>query len=219
MAPRNLDGQEATRTPPPTLQAALKLVDEVVHDLNNALLVIRGYGSVLRSSLETPEQLADVDEIAKAVDHATRLTGRLLELARSGRPDGADAGVLVEGSETILVVEDDEAVRGLVCRILESAGYIVLLATRPSEAEQLLAQEQNVDLLLSDVVMPEMSGFELAARLRRDRPDLRTLFISGNAYVASSSTHSTAELLKKPFAPSELTLAVRRTLDAPVVAA
>jgi CheY-like chemotaxis protein len=219
MAPRNLDGQEATGTPPPTLQAALKLVDEVVHDLNNALLVIRGYGSVLRSSLQTPEQLADVDEIAKAVDHATRLTGRLLELARSGRPAGADAGVLVEGSETILVVEDDEAVRGLVSRILESAGYIVLLATRPSEAEQLLAQEQDVDLLLSDVVMPEMSGFELAARLRHDRPDLRTLFISGNAYVASSSTHSTAELLKKPFAPSELTLAVRRTLDAPVVAA
>jgi CheY-like chemotaxis protein len=219
MAPRNLDGQEAPGTPPPTLQAALKLVDEVVHDLNNALLVIRGYGSVLRSSLETPEQLADVDEIAKAVDHATRLTGRLLELARSGRPDGADAGMLVEGSETILVVEDDDAVRGLVCRILESAGYIVLLATRPSEAEQLLAQEQNVDLLLSDVVMPEMSGFELAARLRHDRPDLRTLFISGNAYVASSSTHSTAELLKKPFAPSELTLAVRRTLDTPVVAA
>jgi CheY-like chemotaxis protein len=217
MAPRNLDGQEATGTPPPTLQAALKLVDEVVHDLNNALLVIRGYGSVLRSSLQTPEQLADVDEIAKAVDHATRLTGRLLELARSGRPDGADAGVLVEGSETILVVEDDEAVRGLVCRILESAGYIVLLATRPSEAEQLLAQEQSVDLLLSDVVMPEMSGFELAARLRRDRPGIRTLFISGNAYVASSSTHSDAELLKKPFAPSELTSAVRRTLDVPAV--
>jgi CheY-like chemotaxis protein len=179
--------------------------------------VIRGYGSVLRSSLETPEQLADVDEIAKAVDHATRLTGRLLELARSGRPDDGDGDPLVEGSETILLVEDDESVRGLVRRILESAGYNVLLATRPSEAELLLAQAQSVDLLLSDVVMPEMSGFELAARLRRDRPGLRTLFISGNAYVASSSTHSDAELLKKPFGPSELTSAVRRTLDVPAV--
>jgi CheY-like chemotaxis protein len=214
MSPRNPDGpQEA----PPTLEAALRLVDEVVHDLNNALLVIRGYSSVLRTSLGTPEQLADVDEIAKAVDHATALTGRLLELARSG-PQGGDAGPLAAGTETILLVEDDEAVRGLVCRVLESAGYNVLLATRPSEAELLLAQEQNVDLLLSDVVMPEMSGFELAARLRNNRPDLRTLFISGNAYVASSSTHSDAELLKKPFAPAELTLAVRRTLDAPVVA-
>jgi CheY-like chemotaxis protein len=213
MTPRN-DGD----APPPTLEAALRLVDEVVHDLNNALLVIRGYSSVLRTSLETPEQLADVDEIAKAVDHATRLTGRLLELARSGK-QGTDTGPLAPGSETILVVEDDEAVRGLVCRVLESAGYNVLLATRPSEAELLLAQAQNVDLLLSDVVMPEMSGFELAARLRNTRPDLRTLFISGNAYVASSSTHSEAELLKKPFAPTELTLAVRRTLDAPVAAA
>jgi CheY-like chemotaxis protein len=217
MTIRNPDSPQASATPPPTLEAALRLVDEVVHDLNNALLVIRGYGSVLRSSLETPEQLADVDEIAKAVDHATRLTGRLLELARSGRPDDGDGDPLVEGSETILLVEDDESVRGLVRRILESAGYNVLLATRPSEAELLLAQAQSVDLLLSDVVMPEMSGFELAARLRRDRPGLRTLFISGNAYVASSSTHSDAELLKKPFGPSELTSAVRRTLDVPAV--
>jgi CheY-like chemotaxis protein len=214
MSPRTHDGSQEA---PPTLEAALRLVDEVVHDLNNALLVIRGYSSVLRTSLGTPEQLADVDEIAKAVDHATALTGRLLELARSGR-QGGDTGPLAAGTETILLVEDDEAVRGLVCRVLESAGYNVLLATRPSEAELLLAQEQNVDLLLSDVVMPEMSGFELAARLRNNRPDLRTLFISGNAYVASSSTHSDAELLKKPFAPAELTLAVRRTLDAPVVA-
>jgi CheY-like chemotaxis protein len=199
-----------------SLEVALRLVDEVVHDLNNALLVIRGYSSVLRSTLETPEQLADVDEIAKAVDHATGLTRRLLELGRSQAPDGGSAGPLAQGAETILLVEDDEAVRGLVCRLLESAGYNVLLAARPSEAEQLLAHEQNVDLLLSDVVMPEMSGFELAARLSHNRPELRTLFISGNAYVASSSTHSDAELLKKPFAPGELARAVRRTLDAPV---
>jgi CheY-like chemotaxis protein len=200
-----------------SLEAALHLVDEVVHDLNNALLVIRGYASVLRSSLETPEQLADVDEIAKAVDHAAALSKRLLEIGRSGAPDDRKVGPLVRGTETILLVEDDDAVRGLVSRVLESAGYVVLLATRPSEAELLLAQAQGVDLLLSDVVMPEMSGFELAARLSRDRPELRRLFISGNAYVASSSTHSEAELLKKPFAPGELVRAVRRTLDAPVV--
>ena len=75
MTIRNPDSPQASATPPPTLEAALRLVDEVVHDLNNALLVIRGYGSVLRSSLETPEQLADVDEIAKAVDHATQPDG------------------------------------------------------------------------------------------------------------------------------------------------
>ncbi len=126
---------------------------------------------------------------------------------------------LAKGGETILLVEDDEAVRGLICRVLESAGYRVLLAARPSEAELLLAQEDSVDLLLSDVVMPEMSGFELAARLRHNRSGLRTLFISGNAYVASSSTHSDAELLKKPFAPGELAQAVRRALDTPLVVA
>jgi CheY-like chemotaxis protein len=200
-----------------SMEAVLRLVDEVVHDLNNALLVIRGYSSVLRSTLQTPEQLADVDEIAKAVDHATVLTGRLLELGRSRAPGGGNTEPADQGTETILLVEDDEAVRGLVRRLLEGAGYTVLLAARPSEAEQLLAGEQGVDLLLSDIVMPEMSGFELAARLRHSRPELRTLFISGNAYVASSSTHSDAELLKKPFAPGELARAVRRTLDAPAV--
>ena len=105
MTTRSPDGS----TPPndaPTLEAALKLVDEVVHDLNNALLVIRGYGSVLRTSLETPEQLADVDEIAKAVDHATLLTGKLLELARSGRPDGGDVRSARAGHR------DDPARRG-----------------------------------------------------------------------------------------------------------
>lgn len=202
-----------------SLDATLQLVGEIVHDLNNALLVIRGYSSVLRSTLATPEQLADVDEITKAVDHATLLSRRLLELGRPQATDDGSAGPRAKGGETILLVEDDEAVRGLVCRILESAGYRVLLAARPSEAELLLAQEDRVDLLLSDVVMPEMSGFELAARLRHNRSQLRTLFISGNAYVASSSTHSDAELLKKPFAPGELAAAVRRTLDAPVVTA
>ena len=216
MTARHPDGPQLPQDPT-SLDATLRFVGEVVHDLNNALLVIRGYSSVLRSTLQTPEQLADVDEIAKAVDHATDLTRRLLELGRTEAPgDGAGPGA--NGGETILLVEDDESVRALVRRILESAGYDVLLATRPSEAELLLAQADRVDLLLSDVVMPEMSGFELAARLRHSNPALRMLFISGNAYVASSSTHSDAELLKKPFTPAELAQAVRRTLDAPVVA-
>jgi CheY-like chemotaxis protein len=193
--------------------AIVRLVDEVAHDLNNALLVIKGYSSLLRSTLQSPEQVADVDEIAKAVDHATTLTGRLLELGHSPSPNGSDVGALDKGTETILLVEDDQAVRELVRRVLEGAGYRVLLAARPSEAELLLAQEDTVDLLLSDVVMPEMSGHELAARVRHTHPKLRTLFISGNAYVVSSSARVDAELLKKPFEPSELAQAVRHALD------
>jgi CheY-like chemotaxis protein len=201
-------------------EAAVQLVDKVAHDLNNALLVIKGYSSVLRTSLTSPEQLADVDEIARAADHAATLTRGLLEIGHPPVPDTvASAGGLDQGTETILLVEDDKAVRDLVRNVLERAGYRVLPASRPSEAEVLLAEEQRVDLLLSDVVMPEMSGFELAARLRLGRPEMRTLFMSGNAYVASSSTHSDDELLKKPFEPGELAHAVRGVLDRPAVPA
>jgi CheY-like chemotaxis protein len=197
--------------------AAVRLVDEVAHDLNNALLVIRGYSTVLRTTLDAPQQLADVDEITKAADHAASLTRRLLEL---GQPANLDA-VAGGGTETILLVEDDQPVRDLVCRVLEAAGYRVLATSRPSEAEPLLEQEGSVDLLLSDVVMPEMTGFELASRVRASRPELRMLFISGNAYVAASTSRVDAELLTKPFSPDELAQAVRRILDAPapVVAA
>jgi CheY-like chemotaxis protein len=201
-------GDDAAR-----LAAVVRLVDEVAHDLNNALLVIRGFSTVLRTTLDTPQHLADVDEITKAADHAASLTRRLLGLGQSAEPAAAGGG-----TETILLVEDDQPVRDLVCRILEAAGYRVLATSRPSEAEPLLERDRSIDLLLSDVVMPEMTGFELASRVRSSRPELRMLFMSGNAYVAASTTRIDAELLKKPFTPDELAQAVRRTLDAPAPA-
>lgn len=201
------------------LEAVIRLAGEVAHDLNNALLVIRGYSTVLRSTLEAPQQVADLDAITAAADRATSLTSRLLELAQPQAPDDWSIGSLAQGTETILLVEDDPPVRELVRRVLESAGYHVLLAASPSEAEQLLGQEHEVDLLVTDVVMPEMSGYELAARARRSRPELRSLFISGYAQSPAGSPSVDAELLKKPFAPGELARAVRRALDGPVVTA
>jgi CheY-like chemotaxis protein len=200
------------------LEAAVRLVDEVAHDLNNALLVIRGYSTLLRSTLQAPRQLADVDEITQAIDRATSLTGRLLELGHP-RASGAAASRVVgdpdRGTETILLVEDEQLVRDLVCRVLENAGYRVLAATRPSEAELLLEQGHSVDLLLTDVVMPEMSGYELAARVRDSHPEIRMLFISGNAHVEAWPTTIDGELLQKPFAPDQLARTVRRVLDGP----
>jgi PAS domain S-box-containing protein len=130
--------------------------------------------------------------------------------------EGGGAGAeLARGSETILVVEDQDAVRELVRRVLENAGYRVLPASRASEAERLLGETAEIDLLLTDVVMPEMSGYDLAARIRVRRPDIRTLFISGYAAGAGDTAALAAgELLKKPFAPDQLAQAVRRVLDA-----
>ncbi|HZS24885.1 MAG TPA: ATP-binding protein [Gaiellaceae bacterium] len=367
------------------LEAVGQLAGGVAHDFNNFLLVIRGYSSVLRSSLEDPQLRADVDEIANAADRAAELTRQLLAFgrrqvvqprmlsleevvrgmhqllrrtlppsidldlvfrpgvapvvadpvqieqvvlnlvfnARDAMPDGGelridvgetpmsgvergiappltpgsyvtltvadtgtgiaedvlphvfepffttkadgvgtglglstvhgivaqagggievvprlDGGVqfvvyfpaatgtiegetwvatapaeVAAGTETILLVEDEESVRELVRRVLEQAGYTVLSASRPSEAERLLDEAGHVDLLVSDVVMPEMSGYDLSIRITERRPEIRRLFMSGYAHRVSGAEIAEGLLLKKPFAPEQLIRAVRSTLD------
>jgi two-component system, cell cycle sensor histidine kinase and response regulator CckA len=123
---------------------------------------------------------------------------------------GATAESLAGGTETILLVEDEAPVRELVRRVLESVGYVVLSAALPSEAERLLDETPGVDLLLTDVVMPEMSGYDLAERISVRRPDIRRLFISG---YAPRVQRVKGPLLKKPFAPEQLARAVRAALD------
>jgi PAS domain S-box-containing protein len=367
------------------LEAIGQLAGGVAHDFNNILLVIRGYSSVLRGSLEDPQQVDDVEEIIKAADRAADLTRQLLafgrrqvlqprlvslveivrgvesllrrslredldfelELDESASPVIADAGQMEQvllnlvmnardaisgngvvrvsiretdltggesgispalvpgryvvlsvedtgsgidaavlphvfepffttkedgvgtglglstvygivaqsdggievtarldggasfaiylpvasgaidseswggvallslpmGTETILLVEDEEPVRELVRRVLEGAGYEVLATGLPSEAERLLAGAEHVDLLLSDVVMPEMSGYDLAARVRETHPAIRLMFMSGYAHSVSGAEQAVGRLLKKPFAPEQLARAVRSTLD------
>jgi PAS domain S-box-containing protein len=143
----------------------------------------------------------------------------LVYLPVSGGPEDAEsrdpfALRLPSGSETVLLVEDEEPVRELVRRVLEDVGYDVLAASRPSEAQR-IAAESEIDLLLTDVVMPEMSGYELATRVRLARPAVRTLFMSGYAHKALGETGELpdGELLRKPFSPEELTAAVRAVLD------
>jgi len=120
-------------------------------------------------------------------------------------------------TETILVVEDEEAVRSLVKRILSSAGYTVLTAVNGGEALRLCEQQQGaLHLVLTDVVMPEMGGKELADHLKERYPDLRVLFMSGytkeailDRGVLGPGTH----FIGKPFSPADLRRIVREVLD------
>jgi two-component system cell cycle sensor histidine kinase/response regulator CckA len=122
------------------------------------------------------------------------------------------------GSETILLVEDEEVVRGLARRILEQVGYAVVEAGKANEA--LLFCDKHaaeVDLLLTDVVMPEMSGKELADRLKSQCPELKMLFMSGytdEAIVHHGVLDADVEFIQKPFTPSALARKVREVLDA-----
>jgi CheY-like chemotaxis protein len=122
------------------------------------------------------------------------------------------------GRETILLVEDDPSVASLMVRILHEQGYRVHRAHNGREALEAVQEKSlQFDLLLTDVVMPEMGGPELVLRLRESRPDLKVLFASGytdDALVQAGIERGTIDLIAKPFTPSELSLRVRQALDA-----
>jgi signal transduction histidine kinase len=121
------------------------------------------------------------------------------------------------GGETILVVEDEPVVRRLACAALEDSGYQVMEAGDGAEALALLAKTNGqIDLVLSDVVMPRMGGKELDESLRTLRPDLPLLFMSGypgHEVAERGLLDPTASFIQKPFSPEELALRVRGMLD------
>ncbi len=126
----------------------------------------------------------------------------------------ADGRMGEEGSETILVVEDDESVREVTTRILRNSGYEVLAAPGPSEARKHFA-DGSVDLMVTDVVMPGGDGPSLFRALSELKPGLRVVYISGYAEPAGIGDIASlgAPYLRKPFAPHELVRTVRRCLD------
>ena len=121
------------------------------------------------------------------------------------------------GVETILLVEDEDVVRGLAKQILEQSGYKVMAAARGEEAIRLCLQSADpIHLVLTDVVMPETSGKEVADRLRELLPGLRVLFMSGytdEAIVHHGVLDSNIEFIQKPFTPTALIRKVREVLD------
>jgi two-component system cell cycle sensor histidine kinase/response regulator CckA len=123
---------------------------------------------------------------------------------------------VVRGSETILFVEDDPIVRRVTVRSLRRLGYTVLEAANGPEALELVAAHpQKIDLLLTDVVMPQMSGRELAERIRAKRPEIIVLFASGytaNAIVHHGVLDPGIEFLPKPFSISVLHARIRQLL-------
>ena len=120
------------------------------------------------------------------------------------------------GSETILLVEDDEEIRQLATKVLTDYGYSVLAASGPEEALDLFAGSRSrIDLVVTDVVMPKMSGRELASRLLKQKEDLTVLYISGytdDRVVRDAILEPGAHFLEKPFTPEALARAVRKAL-------
>jgi PAS domain S-box-containing protein len=129
--------------------------------------------------------------------------------------DAETATAGAQGRETVLVAEDEGAVRESVRRILERAGYTVIEARHGADALLLWRErEDEIALVLTDLVMPEMRGSELAAQIRERSPDAKVIYMSGYASEASRSTVKPGDvLIEKPFEADSLLRIVRETLD------
>jgi len=140
----------------------------------------------------------------------------LASSSTSSEPKTAESPI-PRGSETVLLVEDEEVVRGLARQILEDAGYYVLVAQQGEEAVRLCNEHaKEIHLLLTDVVMPGAGGKVVADRLSALRPGIKVLFMSGytdEAIVHHGVLDSNVEFIQKPFTPLALSKKVREVLD------
>lgn len=125
--------------------------------------------------------------------------------------------VMPPGTETILLTEDEDGVRSLAKMALENCGYTVLEANEGTQALEVASkQTQPIHLLVTDVVMPRMSGREVAEKLRTTKPEIKVLYLSGytdDAVVRHGIVAAEHDFLQKPFTPADLATKVRQVLD------
>jgi CheY-like chemotaxis protein len=125
--------------------------------------------------------------------------------------DGAEFWAGAHFNATILLVDDDPVLRNLVHRVLRHGGYNVITGSGAPEALTIAeCHDEPIQLLLTDVEMPGMNGFELMRRLRLERPELKVLFMSGSTKAAAVSDHP---FLSKPFTLVQLLTTVRKVLN------
>lgn len=200
-------------------------LNRFAHDLNNLIMIIRGSTELALGDLtEKPgEKLRrHLEEIHLAAERATQLTQELQALAgaRQASPS-VHAAPIGDGepatSRTILLVEDAERIRSLLARVLRDNGYRVLEAAHGREALDLCRQSNvPIDLVLTDVIMPEMSGPDLIRALQAEGRQTRALFLSG--YTADHLEEQglatdTYDFLQKPFLGEALLSKVREMLS------
>jgi hypothetical protein len=145
---------------------------------------------------------------------------RLPAVAEMAEVGGQAVGKLAEApkgsAEVILLVEDEDQVRKLTARVLEELGYVVLEARDGREAVSCAkAHPERIDLILSDVVMPEMGGRGLSDQIHQTRPEAKLLFMSGHSQdlIVKEGIHPETPFLLKPFSPADLARKVRDVLD------
>lgn len=194
---------------------------EIGHELNNLLAAIQGNADLMRGDFGGVDAIREgLDEIDRAVTRARDLARKLLSdsplepmpdvVTPPPRPVAREAR-----GQTVLIADDEEPVRRVASRLLVRNGYDVREAANGAEALRMLAAaDGGIDILVSDIIMPEMGGLELARRVATDFPALPILLISGysDSQELGQSIPAGLDLLQKPFSGTELTAAVARCL-------
>lgn len=185
----------------------------LAHDMNNLLTIIKGNGEIVLEDLPPADpNRPSLEAVVGAVDRATLLMRQFHAFLL----EGADVSRHVRsGRETILVVDDDNAMCKLAKRVLSNLGHVVLVANRGEDAIR-VAAAADVDLLVADLLMTGMNGREVAEELCRRHPKLKVLFMSGSereSLMEQGLLLDTAQFLPKPFMPLELARRVRGLLD------
>jgi PAS domain S-box-containing protein len=180
----------------------------------------QGTGLGLSTVYGIVEQSGGWIDVSSAPGRGTTITVHLPRVeARQDRAARADlpAPASKPGAETILLVEDEDAVRALARKVLERSGYTVLEAANGWEALEICERSDSpIHILVSDVVMPGIGGRDLAERVVRLRPGTRVLFMSGYAedeVLRRGALHDGIAFLPKPFSPAALVRRVREVLD------
>jgi CheY-like chemotaxis protein len=180
----------------------------------------KGTGLGLAAVQGVVEEAGGVIAVDSEPDHGTTFTMRFPSVATSELLDDsppATARPAVRGSETVLVVDDEDDVRQLISKVLRHDGYVVLEATGGVEALRIAERwDGPIELLVTDAVMPGMRGPEVAAAVTARRPDVSVLLISGytdRPTFPIEVDNDPLGFLAKPFKPSELSDRVRKILD------
>jgi CheY-like chemotaxis protein len=216
------------------LEEANKVAGHVAHELNNLLTVIQINVEFLLDSAEgNRETTEELDEIQTAAKRASILARQLLASSRleSFDPAVAEAGIRKKSAakspdaglgkpprvaETILLVEDEAALRGLAKKVLTQMGYRVLEASDGAIALRIAASHVGeIDLVLTDVEMPNLGGRGMVEELRELSPDMRVLFMSGfrkDEVFADTQSAANTPYLQKPFTGETLCSEVRAAL-------
>ena len=208
------------------LEAVGQLAGSVAHDLNNILTTILSLAQLIRDATAESATRQDAEQIIAAAERAALQTRQLLVFTQhqvvEAVPEAAESATPAPAplahDLTVLLVEDDDQLRGLANQILTAQGYEVLAAREAGDAlKQLAAHPGPVQLLLTDIVMPGVSGRQLAEHVRRLRPDIRVLFTAGyagDAIMQRGIVESASAFLAKPYGADRLLRKVNEVLAA-----